>query len=269
VAEDEDCKRALLAELVEERPSRIDLSFLDATAHDGDSLREIAPRYRTLERTVMRSPYIEVDGDWDAYWARRPSKLRGDVGRLRRRLEKQGEVSFDVLRDPAGLKTALEEALQIEASGWKGENGTAIQSHADTAHFYRRVVDWAADDHLLALARLRVDGKLVAFSIGLEDEHAHYGLKTGYDSAWRKCGPGVLLTAELIAHTFGRGLSRFELLGNEDPYKARWTDGGARELQRVQSFAPSPAGIIERIWWTRGRAAAKRACGLYQRLRRR
>ena len=49
------------------------------------------------------------------------------------------EVSFEVARSPDDISAALESFLPLEASGWKGQRGTALLQNAGDATFIRRV----------------------------------------------------------------------------------------------------------------------------------
>ncbi len=257
VAEDPEAVRQLYAAALAKRPRRLDVSFLDANAADCEGVERAAGRYRVLRRPVMSSPYVLVDRDWESYWASLSKNLRGTVRRCRRRLAERGDLTVTVCGDSTNLDEMLEEGFELEASGWKGEAGTAIASRPETRLFYRRVSAWAARTGILSLGFLRVDGKAVAFSLALESDGRHYLLKPGHDADWDSFGPGTVLTAEMIERCFTRGLQAYEFLGDADEYKLRWTDA-CHERIRVQAFAPGIGGLVDRGIQVQGRRAARR-----------
>ncbi len=254
VAESDDAMRALYSAALERRPRRLDLSFLDAGAADPGCVEGAAGRYRMRQRRLMSSPYVLVDRDWEAYWASRSKNLRGTVRRCRRRLAERGDLTVSVVGDPEGLDRRLEEGFELEASGWKGEAGTAMASRPETRSFYRQVAAWAAEAGILSLGFLRLDGEAVAFTLGLESGGRHYLLKPGHDAALDSLGPGTVLTAEMIERCFSSGLRAYEFLGDADDYKLRWADA-CHELLRVQAFAPGVAGSADRAVQVHGRGA--------------
>lgn len=256
MAEDAEATLALYAAVLREAPRRLDISFLRAEGADIEGMTRAAGRYRTLRRPLMSSPYVLVDRDWEAYWSALSKNLRGTVRRCRRRLADRGEVTVEIAGEPSDLAWALEEGFRLEASGWKGEAGTAIASRPETRSFYRQVSTWAAEAGILCLGFLRVDGEAVAFTLGLESNGRHYLLKPGHDAALGSFGPGTVLTAAMVERTFSLGLGAYEFLGGADDYKLRWA-GACHDLLRVQAFAPGLGGSTDRVTQTHGRRAAR------------
>ena len=156
-----------------------------------------------------------------------------------------------------GLSPLLEESFRVEASGWKGERGTAVICSPRTRRFYEGIAAWASRLGILRLAALRLDGRLIAFNLGLEAEGRHYLLKLGHDAALDPLSPGTVLTAAMVERAFALGLESYEFLGGQDSYKLRWSQA-CREAIEVQAFAGSPLGTLDWLVQTRGRAAAKR-----------
>jgi CelD/BcsL family acetyltransferase involved in cellulose biosynthesis len=249
---------ALAEALVARGGHRIDLTMLDPGPPGVRELREAAAEAgrALIMRTVARQPYVAIEGDWEGYRKWRLGKgLRKEVGRHRRRLEERGEleVSFDDGGDALGER--LDEGFRIEGSGWK--RGSAIAARPETDRFYREVASWARGRGWLSLAFLRLDGRPLAFDLRLECAGVVYVLKGGFDREYGRFGPGTLLTHDSIERAFATGASSYELLGQADAYKLRWTDA-TRERVRVQAFSRSPAGRLSHLAWRWGRPAAKR-----------
>jgi CelD/BcsL family acetyltransferase involved in cellulose biosynthesis len=259
VAEDDAAEEELFAALCQTEPRRVDLSFL--TPESAERLRAAAGRRSFAGRVVQRSPYVAIEGDWETYLASLSRNVRGNLGRRRRRLVECGEVAVEVVEGGAGLPELLRESFRLEASGWKGERKQAIVSSAETLRFYERLAAWAAEAGVLRLALLRLDGRTIAFNLSLEAEGRHYLLKLGHEASLDNLSPGTVLTAAMIERAFALGLKSYEFLGGPDPYKLRWTSA-CRDAIRVQAFAVSPSGALDRFVQTRGRAVARRLLAL-------
>jgi CelD/BcsL family acetyltransferase involved in cellulose biosynthesis len=268
VAESERAREALANALVARRAARVDLALVDSADPSLDALRRAAGArgHRVLERVAMRSPYVPLQGDFDAYRETLPRKLRKELGRLGRRLDDEGSVEYAFEDGSERLEELLDEGFAVEGSGWKSESGTAIVSGAETHRFYGDVARWAAARGTLVLAFLRLDGRPIAFDLCIEEAGAVHVLKGGFDADYRRFGPGSLLTAKSIERAYSRGLRSYELLGADDEYKRAWT-AEVRERVRFQAFPPSPAGRVSHLAWTRGRAIAKRALAQAERRR--
>jgi CelD/BcsL family acetyltransferase involved in cellulose biosynthesis len=257
VAADEQARRAILDGILAQRARRIDLSFVDAGDSVARELREQGGSRHYVERTMMRSPYLPIEADWETYWQGVSGKLRQTVRRCSRRLAEIGEVSLEVESGADRLDELLTEGLRVEASSWKGRSGTAIASDPRTVRFYSDLARWAASRGVLRLAFLRVDGRALAFHFALESQNRYYLLKPGYDEEFRKAGPGTVLTQKMVERAFTLGLDSYEFLGADDEHKLRWTSE-VHPRVRIQAFASSPAGVVDRVIQTHGRALADR-----------
>jgi CelD/BcsL family acetyltransferase involved in cellulose biosynthesis len=138
---------------------RLQLSRVDATAPAVAELRRQAPAngYRVTETPLKRSLYVRVDGDWPAYEAARDQKVRAEVRRRRRLLERDGRLWVDVSDGRERLDALLDEGFAVEAAAWKGSAGTAIASLPQIRSFYSQIAEWAAGRDILRLAFLRLD----------------------------------------------------------------------------------------------------------------
>jgi len=270
VADSPEAARALADAVIALRPRRIELRFLDGGGLALSAFRGAATSagYRLLTRRLEASPYVPVNGDWDAHAASLSSTMLKELARRWRRLENEaGTVSFTVETGRAGLEEALGAGFRLEASGWKGRGGTAIVSRPETRAFYTDIARWAAERGLLRLAFLSVDGRPIAFQFDLELDGVVYHLKPGYDESYGRFRPGKLLTRQVVRSAFERGARSYEFLGDADQHKLEWTSS-VRERLLLQAFAPRPTGLAELAAFRFGRPVAQRALRAYGRVRR-
>jgi CelD/BcsL family acetyltransferase involved in cellulose biosynthesis len=268
LAADPGSAAALATTLFERRPFELSLGFVDGAAPEVDLYRAAAAAagYRVLERTMQRSPYVVTTGSWETFAQERLSRnRRSQLGRARRRLEGEGRVELELADGRERLEEVLEEAFRIEASGWKGTNGTAITSRPDTRRFYRDVARWAAGEGWLRVAFLRLDGQATAMMYLLETDRTLYYLKGGYDPGFERFSPGVVLLGSVIEHAFRSDIDRVELLGGDERYKLAFTSD-VHERLRFQAFATSAPGLLSWGAFSYGRPAARRALGVARRV---
>jgi CelD/BcsL family acetyltransferase involved in cellulose biosynthesis len=268
LAADPGSAAALATTLFERRPFELSLGFVDGAAPEVDLYRAAAAAagYRVLERTMQRSPYVVTIGSWETFAQERLSRnRRSQLGRARRRLEGEGRVELELADGRERLEEVLEEAFRIEASGWKGTNGTAITSRPDTRRFYRDVARWAAGEGWLRVAFLRLDGQAMAMMYLLETDRTLYYLKGGYDPGFERFSPGVVLLGSVIEHAFRSNIDRVELLGGDERYKLAFTSD-VHERLRFQAFATSAPGLLSWGAFSYGRPAARRALGVARRV---
>jgi CelD/BcsL family acetyltransferase involved in cellulose biosynthesis len=213
---------------------------------------------RAVVRTVERSPYVRIEGDWQAYTEALPRRRRSEMRRRARQLAESGALALDVDHGSEHLGERLEEGFAVEPSGWKAEEGTAIVSRPETERFYRAVAAWAAERGELRLAFLRLDGRAIAFHLTIENGRAAYQLKGGYDQDYRPFAPGTLLIGRMLEWAFERRLQTYEFLGEDEGFKVDWTSD-TRERLAAQVFPRSLAGSVGFAAFNYGRPLAKRA----------
>lgn len=132
----------------------------------------------------------------DALGAKKLKELR----RQRRRLAEHGEVRFSVARTSEDIPGALEDFLKLEASGWKGERGTALLSHTGDSRFIREAVTTLAARGECEIVTLHAGSQPVAAGVILRDRSRAYFFKMGVAEAFAKQSPGVQLTLDITRH---------------------------------------------------------------------
>ena len=169
------------------------------------------------------SPYLELAGTWESYWASLSAKFRSNVRNRLTRLTQIGEPALEILSDKAAIAAACNDAWRLEASGWKDKEGTSIGSDASVQKFYTLLAERAADGGWLKLLFLTVGGKRIAVSYSAVYNGRLLLLKTGHDREFHTCSPFKLLTYFAAQDGYARGLREIDFLGDTEPWKQEWT----------------------------------------------
>jgi CelD/BcsL family acetyltransferase involved in cellulose biosynthesis len=169
------------------------------------------------------SPYLELAGTWDEYFASLPAKFRSNIRNRMSRLTKLGEPSLEVLRDRSAIEAGYADALRLEASGWKQQEGTSICSDPAVQRFYAMLTERATEQGWLELLFLKVGDRRIATSYGSTYDGRLFLFKTGYDPEYATCSPFKLLTYFAIQHAYAHGLRELDFLGDSEPWKLEWT----------------------------------------------
>ena len=189
--------------------------LLGAAAEDG---------FPTARRECMQTPYLPLDG-WDGsddYWIRQVgANLRHSLRRRRRRLEEGGPI---VLRryDAYDL-AALQRFYEIEASGWKGREGSAIGSDETRQKYHDELALEAVRYGYFALYLLEWAGKTIAGQFGFAYHGRYLALKIAVDDRHREYGLGHLLTNAILLDCSKRGLVEYDFIAHNAEWKQKWT----------------------------------------------
>jgi CelD/BcsL family acetyltransferase involved in cellulose biosynthesis len=188
----------------------------------------------------VNSPRLALGGE--PAEARASAKFRANLRRRARRLGELGAVALRrVDGGAAEVDAAVDEFLALEASGWKGEGGSAIALDPALVGFYRRVARDAARRGALAVRMLLLDGRAVAVHLGLVHRGVYYLPKTAYDEGLGAASPGQLLQREVLAECEARGLAGFDFLGPDMEWKRDWGPAHAPH-DWLYVYRPSLAG---------------------------
>lgn len=193
------------------------------------------------------SPLVDTSGDVDVWAGGEHAGWKKRLRRYRRKIEKDYSASFAIVRQPIDLEAELSDGFALEASGWKGEAGTAIVSDLATEAFYREIAAEFDDRGELRMNSIQLDGKPVAFSVCIEHGNRLYSLKSGFDEGFRKLVPGLVLQVSIIEDCFERGLDAYELLGNETEWKRKLATG-QRTHSTLRAYRRNPRGLARRTY---------------------
>jgi CelD/BcsL family acetyltransferase involved in cellulose biosynthesis len=169
------------------------------------------------------APYLELRGSWDEYVGTLTPKFRQNLRNRQTRLARLGEPALEELREGAPLLDALEDSFRLEASGWKEQEGSSINSDPAVHRFYRLLAERAASDGWMSLLFVTVNGRRIATSYGARFANRLFLFKTGYDPAYAQCSPFKLLTFFAVQRAYGDGLAEVDFLGDSEAWKLEWT----------------------------------------------
>lgn len=185
--------------------------------------------FPTARFVSLASPYFSLtafNGDWDSWLSRLKGDFRRELRRRARKLAAQGETR--VRRVDRAEPMELQRFYDLEASGWKGEEDTAITRDAATRQFYDEVAAAASRLGYFSLYFLEVNGRAIAGHFGLTYGSRYYVPKLAYDEEFAAFSPGHLLVSEVAHDCAKRGLIEFNFLGPWMDWKACWTSSTRR-----------------------------------------
>jgi CelD/BcsL family acetyltransferase involved in cellulose biosynthesis len=252
------------AELIDEGLRHGRFLGLDLIATDGpvDATLDPATSDQGLTPVVMRR-FVRATlarRSEPTYLALKP-KHRRNFERLRRRLEDQlgGELS---LRDRSSDPEGWSEFLDVEASGWKGSDGTAT-AFAPIGHgdLFTEICGRLAPRGMLQLISAEANGVTVAMLCNLIAGDTAFTFKIASADAYLEYSPGIQIEIAYLDHFHANDrLSRVDSCaepGNE-MINRLWPD--RREIGIIAIPRRGPAGatarpLLKGTAWLRQRKA--------------
>ena len=196
---------------------------------------------RRLRRDVL--PYIEFDdGGFSAYMAARSRNFRSQIGRRRRRLERDHGLVFTMTSDPAALEADLDTFFRLHDERWQSRGERSSQTE-QARLLQRRFAAAALDRGWLRLWIAEADGEPAGAWYGwrLGDRYC-YAL-AGLAERFEPLGLGNVLLAHTIEAAAEEGAAVYDLMWGDEEYKRRFETGRRYAESWIVTRRGHPVGL--------------------------
>jgi hypothetical protein len=126
------------------------------------------------------------------------SNMKNNLRRWQSRLADFGRVTPVRLGLDDDLAAWIEQFYRLEASGWKGRQGSAVACRADDRRFVTEVFTEAFRRGRLHISGLDLDGRPLTRHCMLAAGEGAFTFKIAYDETYAKCSPGILGEVENV-----------------------------------------------------------------------
>lgn len=244
---------------------RLPLLPLEGPCHAAlaEACRQTGSAISTYERWVRPVMVPQPGDDMERYLRRALGSGYKKRMQQFRAVARHGALTFRRSRGRAAVE-ALEAFLTLEASGWKGEAGTAIACLPADAAYIRRMAELFAADGTLQIDTLLLDGQVLAMGLLVESGDRRHFLKIAYDEAQARHSPGRTLTmAMLQADLAGTPPAFFDSGAGEGVDAGTYVWGERRGMaSAVVHVGPGRPGLaqwaaLSRMWLRRLREFAR------------
>jgi len=171
-------------------------------------------------------PTLEQGSTFDQHMLDHVSKKRRrDLKRNRKRLSENGKIEMRAFTSGPELEQAVEDFLTIEASGWKGERGTALACDENLKAFAKCAFGEKHGKSITRADVLYLDDTPIAVSLAIYIGKTAFTLKCTYDENYRTYSPGLLLEQDII----------------ENFLETRW-------VERLDSATAAGGHVVQGLW---------------------
>jgi CelD/BcsL family acetyltransferase involved in cellulose biosynthesis len=202
--------------------------------------------YRTLKFPVQDSPVLHMTRDADG----KLTCLGGTNRHFRHELRRFGRLLEEIaggkprlLRYDHPDPSVMRQFYELEAAGWKGNEGSAINCDPATQAFYDAIAQEASQRDYFSLHTLDVEGKMAAGAFSVTTDDCFYPMKVAHNEEWRRGAPGHLLFNGILEDCALRNIPELFFGGSKDRYKTAWTQDCIAHYDGL-IFAPSLRGQL-------------------------
>jgi CelD/BcsL family acetyltransferase involved in cellulose biosynthesis len=181
-------------------------------------------RVRPLRQVEMSMPAPTLtfgDRNYHEWFASRSPNFR-EIKRRGRRLVEQGGF-FRVARTEEEARAGIAAFAELHHSRWEARGGSGVLDD----RVERMVSDAAAamvEDLRMRLWTIEVEGRIIAAELFLAAGGEVSNWLGGFDEAWSKYGPSLLLVLMAVEQAWELGDLRFDLGSGDQDYKDRFAN---------------------------------------------
>lgn len=135
--------------------------------------------------------------------ARMSGNLRRRLARHERGLGGRGALARVTLHPQDDMARWIDDFLALEASGWKGRNGSAMACRDASRRYAAEIFQAAFRRGRLMGCGLDLDARPIARRLSFTAGEGAYAFKTAYDERYAEFSPGVLLEADNVRQVDG------------------------------------------------------------------
>ncbi len=168
------------------------------------------------------SAWFEAHAGYEHAIAAMTGDFRRNVRRQLRRAEETWTVRSETATSGEALQRAFEHFLKIEASGWKGGEGGAINCQPTLQAFYQSLVRDAGAEGACVINLLWFGDEAVAAQFALRAGRTLHILKFGYSETYAKFAPGNVLLQMIIQQACEDAQTDVVSLVNFPPWSIRF-----------------------------------------------
>jgi CelD/BcsL family acetyltransferase involved in cellulose biosynthesis len=222
--EDVDAVAALLSAAAGEFPdiAYIEIRCFSACSALLEVLRNAAIPGLHVWHEDSHGAYLPVPADFSTYRNSLSRNFRNNLNKATNKVARLRDVAFRFERTRTTSEKDFAEFLAVEASGWKGEAGSAIARSPQWVEFYETLVERLGEAGWLEWQFMTGDGCTLAANLAIRMPRSLILWKLGYNDAYSRCSPGSVLFEELVKReASARTIEEINLTTNH-PWYGNW-----------------------------------------------
>jgi CelD/BcsL family acetyltransferase involved in cellulose biosynthesis len=230
----------------------VELSSLgDVDLIDLHQQRETTPLVGLMaeSKTVEQATCLVLDlpATFDAYLATLNKSLRFDVRKLDKELFTSGRARIEEVTSDS-LDRALEAFFETHRKRWRKRGLPGAFIGARTERFHRDWTQQAVANGWLWMSILHFDDNPVGVIYAMRLGASCFYYQAGFDPGASAISPGTLLVGHTIRRAINEGLTTFDFLRGDEPYKRRWKP--QHEFRNLRFISPSKGvmGKMGQAW---------------------
>ena len=166
--------------------------------------------------------FLPVPGDYAEFRRNLGKNFRSNLNKATNKVAQLREVRYQFDVGAQARTEDLDNLMMVEASGWKGEQGSAIRASPRLVSFYSALVRRLRDTGWLEWQFMHGDGTVLAGNLAVRMPRSLILWKLGYNDAYSRCSPGSMLMEEVLKKAGAEGAPPIVDLTTDLPWYDNW-----------------------------------------------
>jgi CelD/BcsL family acetyltransferase involved in cellulose biosynthesis len=172
---------------------------------------------------------INIPEDFETFWGRRPKDLRRNLRRYSERARVLGALEFKVT-DAADCQS-LDALITLHSARWEKRGEPGMIAANSSAQFLGDIANELASRGMLRFFRLTFKGKITAAIIAFTYRNRMFSYLSAFHPECEHLGMGRTLLYEAVRHCAQQGITAWDFLRGDEPYKFSW---GAQPIPKLR-----------------------------------
>lgn len=249
--------------LEEEAPGWFGLELLWVD-HDSPLLQPettFGPRCITVCHAAGKASVVDTSITWEVFAAKLGRNLRKQIKRAYSRITETVEVRTEFLSGEDARPECLDRFMAVEASGWKGQARSAIAANARVMQIHRSLCLRLHRRGMLEWHFLKLGDRDIAAHMAVRSGRTLFLYKIGYDEAFSRYSPGVLLRELTMARAVADPDTDAVDFMTERAYHEEWRPN-KRPVYHAWVYPMRPLSIVAGAWPKQIRQGLRKVPGM-------
>jgi CelD/BcsL family acetyltransferase involved in cellulose biosynthesis len=189
---------------------------------------------------------LTLPSSWEEYVASLSKKFSWNVQYYTRRLKRDYEINFR-LSDHESIKQDVGLFFKLHQKRFLSKKKPGAYLNPKFRKFHAGLAVDLCKNGWLRLYFLEVDSQAVATLYGFQFGNSFYYYLGGFEPDWGAMSVSTVLIGKAIEDSIAGGLSRFDFLRGQEPYKQKWRAVEHANHRLIISRPGRKSGLVQKM----------------------
>jgi CelD/BcsL family acetyltransferase involved in cellulose biosynthesis len=228
-----ECLRMILDYAKKETPDwdLFELSEVPQNSETATVLASLEPKLAFKHRVQNRCPYTTLPTRFEDYFLALGHNLRRNLRKSENRAKKQYKVNFRLSSSKDEIKKDMEAFFDLHQKRWQSKSEAGAFADQKFRDFHLEIATRFAKRGWLALNLVTLNDVPASAGYAFVYGKKLYSYLSGFNPDFSEYRLGSLRLMYLIKHCIMNGLTEYDFMRGDEPYKEQWATSTRNNLE--------------------------------------